>query len=106
LRSYVDSARARVEAEAGRFSDVYRDFSFEAEGDSTLVYTYTYQTQVVPAQARASIESGTGTLQTYVNDVIFPEMRSVGVDRPAAKWIYLNSDGTLITTIEVAADQG
>ncbi len=89
-------------AEVDRYSDIYSNFSLEAEGSSTVVYRYTFRNQLDAAQARGNVASMEGTLETMANQVILPEMSRAGIDDPVVKWIYQNSDGTVITTVEVA----
>lgn len=101
LQSYVDAVRPVVEAELERYSDIYSDFSLDAEGSRTLVYRYTFRSQVNPGQARSGIASMDDALEATATKAIFPEMRAAGVDDPVVKWIYYNSDGTVITTLEV-----
>lgn len=101
LQSYIDASRDALQAEFDRYSDVYSDFSMEAEGSRTLVYRYTFRSQLDAAQARSNLASMDDTLEATANSVIFPEMRAAGIDDPVVKWIYHNSDGTIITTVEV-----
>lgn len=101
LQSFVDTVRPEAEAEAARYSDLYSDFSLEAEGSGTMVYSYTYMSQVDAEQARSSIESARGALEGFA-ELALPEMKSWGVSEPSVKWVYHNADGTVITTIDVA----
>ena len=89
-----------VEAEMERYSDIYSDYSLEAQGARTMVYRYTFRNQVDPEQAESNMASLEGTLKTAANDIILPEMRSAGIEDPALKWVYQNPDGTIAMTIE------
>ena len=101
LTTYIDSVRPAVEAEAVRYSDIYSDFSLEAEGSRTLVYRYTFRSQVDAAKTRSGMASLDNTLEAMAKQAVFPEMRAAGIDDPVAKWTYQNADGSVIATIRV-----
>ena len=92
-----------AEAEAERYSDIYRDFSLRGEGGGTLclpVHLPQPTERGVPAESNmATMES---TLKAMANDVIIPEMKSAGIEDPVAKWVYMDPDGTVIATVEVS----
>ena len=88
-----------VEAEMERYSDIYSDYSLEAQGARTMVYRYTFRNHVDPEQAESNMASLEGTLKTAANDIILPEMRSAGIEDPALKWVYQNPDGTIVTVV-------
>jgi len=99
LESYVEANRSAAEREIERYRDVYSDFSIEAEGSQTLVYSYTYRNQVDTDQARSHLEQSRGTLRATA-ETIFAEMEDAGIQDPVVKWIYNNADGDEIETFE------
>lgn len=101
LQSYLEAGRPMAEAEFERYSDIYSDFSLEAEGERTMVYRYTFRNQLDPEQAESSMAGLEGTLETLANDVVLPEMRTAGIEDPVVKWVYQNPDGTVIRSFEV-----
>lgn len=99
LETYVEANRAAAEREMERYRDVYRDFSFEAEGSRTLVYSYTFRNQIDTAQARSQVEQSRGMLRATA-ETIFVELEGAGIQDPVVKWIYYNADGDEIQTFE------
>ncbi|HWK21282.1 MAG TPA: hypothetical protein VNR37_11050 [Microbacteriaceae bacterium] len=101
IESYIEAGRAEAEAEAEVYSDIYQDFSISAENASTLVYRYVFRNQLDPAQARSDMEAAQESLESAAQ-VIFAELEGAGVTNPVVKWVYVNADGTEITTFSYA----
>lgn len=99
IRSYVDAARPGAEKAMEPMSAVYREFTIEAEGASTLVYLYTMRNQVPVADWQAEDDARATELARYA-DGILDGMAAYGIEDPHVRWTYLNADGAEIGSYE------
>ena len=98
LDAYVNKMGPMVEAQLGRYADIYSDFTVESQGSQTLVYRYTFRS-AVSEQGRTALEAQESTLRETARSQVMPEMRNAGIDDPSVKWIYQDPDGTVVTEI-------
>jgi len=78
-------------------SATYSNVTITGEGDHTLVYTYTYKNALDAAKCKAALEAQAPALKSAAQTVN-AALKAAGVVDPAVKFIYLNSDGSMIDT--------
>lgn len=99
LEAYVELARPAFEAEVASYSGVYRKIDLVAVAPNTMYYIYTYRDYVDAGQVQAHLASQDATLDGLAR-TIKPELRQAGVKNPKINWVYLNSDGSHIASVE------
>lgn len=100
LEAYVEAAQPYAEAEFARSSDVYRKMDLAGVAPNTLLYIYTYRHHVDADQIRAQLASADAVYDSTARTIIKPEMEQAGINNPVVNWVYLNSDGSHIVTVE------
>lgn len=100
LREYVDASRSASERIVDQMAPgVYSDFSVDAAGSSTLVYTYTFAEQVDREGFEAYMADLNGVMRESAN-LPLTEMRQYGIRNPKVRYVYLNPDGSVVGSLD------
>ncbi|MDR1790200.1 MAG: DUF4854 domain-containing protein [Propionibacteriaceae bacterium] len=94
IEQFVAAGQSQVDSVKESFGDTFSSVELSAEGENTIVYTYVFGTEQDIPTISAGFESTTSTLQSGCDEAVFPAMRQAGISDPAAKYVYLNPDGT------------
>ena len=100
LEAYVEAAQPYAQAEFARSSDVYSKMDLAGVAPNTLLYIYTFRRPVDADQIRAQLASADAAYDSTARTIIKPEMEQAGINNPVVNWVYLNSDGSHIVTVE------